>query len=102
MVGKIGDRIADGSEFPVELSLSSWTIGGKIFVTGILRDIAERKSGEREILALNARLARRATELETVNREIEAFSYSVSHDLRAPLRAINVFVRYCPKTMPAS
>ena len=82
---------ADGSEFPVELSLSSWKIGGKIFVTGILRDIAERKSGEREILALNARLARRATELETVNREIEAFSYSVSHDLRAPLRAINGF-----------
>ena len=82
---------ADGSEFPVELSLSSWKIGGTIFVTGILRDIAERKSGEQEILALNARLARRATELEIVNREIEAFSYSVSHDLRAPLRAINGF-----------
>ena len=81
----------DGSEFPLELSLSSWQIGGTLYVTGILRDITERKSGEQEILALNARLARRATELETVNREIEAFSYSVSHDLRAPLRAINGF-----------
>ncbi len=66
--------------------------GGAGYLLGISQDITDRKEREREILALNARLSERAAELESVNRELEAFSYSVSHDLRAPLRHVQGYV----------
>jgi PAS domain S-box-containing protein len=62
-------------------------------IVGISRDITERKRKDEEILRLNDDLAKRATALEAANRELEAFSYSVSHDLRAPLRAIDGYSR---------
>ncbi|MCC6616443.1 MAG: PAS domain S-box protein [Anaerolineae bacterium] len=60
-------------------------------VYGTFTDITLRRQAMREIEELNAVLEQRAVELEATNKELEAFSYSVSHDLRAPLRSIDGF-----------
>lgn len=81
----------DGTEFPVEISLSPLETEGGTYVTAAIRDISDRKRAESEIQKLNLELQRRVSELAASNQELEAFSYSVSHDLRAPLRQIDGF-----------
>jgi PAS domain S-box-containing protein len=81
----------DGVEFPVEVSLSPLETHEGTYVTAAIRDISDRKRHEEEIRKLNAELNVRVAELAVANRELEAFSYSVSHDLRAPLRQIDGF-----------
>ncbi|WP_109121920.1 ATP-binding protein [Azospirillum sp. TSO22-1] len=87
----IRGRRKDGEEFPAEASISRIVVGGRTVFTAILRDVTQERAAEEAINSLNTDLRRRATQLENANRELEAFSYSVSHDLRAPLRSISGF-----------
>ena len=85
----------DGAEFPVELSIARVGQGEPALFTGFVRDITDRKRSESELSRLNAELEARVAErthaLELANTELESFSYSVSHDLRSPLRSIDGF-----------
>ena len=67
--------------------------GETIGIFGISRDITERKHADQAIRELNRDLEDQAAKLQAANKELEAFSYSVSHDLRAPLRAIDGYTR---------
>jgi PAS domain S-box-containing protein len=76
----------DGSEFPVEISLSPVETPEGTLISSAIRDITERKRFERELQEKNAALL-------AANEELESFSYSISHDLRAPLRALDGYAR---------
>ena len=69
--------------------------GKPIAIATTERDITARKRQEEEIRRINAELEQRVrdrtSELQASNQELEAFAYSVSHDLRAPLRALSGF-----------
>jgi PAS domain S-box-containing protein len=70
-------RRKDGRQFPMDLAVTEMAVGGRRMFVGVCRDVTERKRAEERIVA--------------ANRELDAFAYSVSHDLRAPLRGLDGF-----------
>jgi PAS domain S-box-containing protein len=85
---KDGQVVIVASRWAVQQDESGYQVG----ILEINRDITHRKRAEEEIKRLNASLAERAAELETANQDLEAFNYTVAHDLRQPL---NVISGYC-------
>jgi len=81
----------DGKVCTFELSVRDMDYAGKPAVSVVMRDITERRKAEEELARQAKEVARANAELCVVNKELEAFSYSVSHDLRAPLRSIDGF-----------
>jgi len=66
---------------------------------GIDRDITERREAEEEIKRLNSDLSNRAAELEAANMQLEAFNYTVAHDLRQPLNLLNSYCQIIEKLL---
>jgi PAS domain S-box-containing protein len=77
-----------GHEFPIAVSLNTVNteLGAMVFTA--IRDISSYRRAEKTIETLNKELERQNEQLRSVNQELEAFAYSISHDLRAPLRSI--------------
>ena len=84
-------KTKDGQPIQVEFVSNVYRIDGEKVIQCNIRDITECKISEEKILHLNESIRQHAADLEVANSELETFSYTVSHDLQAPLRSMNGF-----------
>jgi PAS domain S-box-containing protein len=89
--GELFARRKDATRFPVDIMLSPMQTEHGSLVLSVVRDVTKRKEAEERIVQLNQELEQRVAELQVANESLASFSYSVYHDLRAPLRQIDGF-----------
>lgn len=105
-IGKEQELVAqhrDGRRFPLELRMTEFELDGERRFLASVRDISERKQARDELIQLNAslehRVEQRTEQMQAAIEELEAFSFSVSHDLRAPLTTIGGFSNLLTKEL---
>ena len=100
--GELEKTKADGTQVVVasRWSLRRDELGRPAAILETNNDISERERREQEIRILNEELGKRTAELETINKELAASAYSISHDLRAPLRHMAAFTELLKKIRP--
>ena len=97
------ELLLDGNTTWLMLSETLTKLDGETVIDGLIQDITERKSAEAQIQQLNQTLEHRVTErtaqLEAINKELETFAYSISHDLRTPIRQVYSFADLLQKSL---